>query len=225
MHKSLFSWGLWFLWLQGSPPSACTGLPVVLSSAASMTVSGASGSSGDNSFGGKSNKMKTTDWLRCPGAIETTRMSRIPTSSTLSESSVHPELSSDVEIQSEEYSAGDAPAAADPASDKDTIPPSGAKSQGIRQQIYYIMDDPSYNNVAKIYSIFIMLIILMSTVTFVLESEASKEGGIMYGDGDNHRAKVSLCGSRGYAWRGVRFMPRGRDTRWPMIVALLDASG
>jgi len=154
-----------------------------------MTVSGASGSSGDNSFGGKSNKMKTTDWLRCPGAIGTTRMSRIPTSSTLSESRVHPELSSDVEIQSEEYSAGDAPAAADPASDKDTIPPSGAKSQGIRQQIYYIMDDPSYNNVAKIYSIFIMLIILMSTVTFVLESEASKEGGIMYGDGDNHRAK------------------------------------
>ena len=48
------------------------------------------------------------------------------------------------------------------------------------------------NSVGHYHSIFIMLVIVMSTVSFVLEAEVNKEGGFMYGDGDNHRAKEAF---------------------------------
>eukprot|EP00966_Prymnesium_polylepis_P235378 5443867-Prymnesium_polylepis.2 len=51
----------------------------------------------------------------------------------------------------------------------------------LRRIIHNTFDDASYSNLAKGISISMMAIIVLSTVCFILESEATEEGGVLYG--------------------------------------------
>ena len=51
----------------------------------------------------------------------------------------------------------------------------------LRQRIYVTLEDPGYSVFSKYYSIFMMLLILVATTCFVLESEAINTTGILYG--------------------------------------------
>jgi len=51
--------------------------------------------------------------------------------------------------------------------------------------MFHTMDDPSYSSLAKFISVFIMVIILVSTIGFILESEVTTEGGILYSATDS----------------------------------------
>ncbi len=65
--------------------------------------------------------------------------------------------------------------------DKSPQKPAAAKKQpmSLRRHIYATLEDPSYSELAKWTSVFMMVIILLSTVCFVLESEAENPDGII----------------------------------------------
>ena len=65
--------------------------------------------------------------------------------------------------------------------DKSPQKPAAAKRQpmSLRRHIYATLEDPSYSELAKWTSVFMMVIILLSTVCFVLESEAENPDGII----------------------------------------------
>ena len=65
------------------------------------------------------------------------------------------------------------------ASDPDVHPRGNPKSDSLRKRIYNTFDDPSYSKPAKVISVVMMLIILISTLAFILESELLV-GGSLY---------------------------------------------
>jgi len=50
-----------------------------------------------------------------------------------------------------------------------------------RGHVFMSLDDPSYSKFSRQYSMFMMLLIILATVCFVLESEATSQYGILYG--------------------------------------------
>ena len=53
------------------------------------------------------------------------------------------------------------------------------KNDSLRRKIYNTFEDPAYSTPAKYLSIFMMFIILLSTVCFILESEAENPDGML----------------------------------------------
>ena len=63
--------------------------------------------------------------------------------------------------------------------DSEVHPRGNPKSDSLRKRIYNTFDDPSYSKPAKVISVVMMLIILISTLAFILESELLV-GGALY---------------------------------------------
>jgi len=61
--------------------------------------------------------------------------------------------------------------------------PSSTVKLTLREEIFEFFENPDHSCSAKWYSISMMLLIIAATVTFVLESEAVSETGILYGMG------------------------------------------
>jgi len=53
----------------------------------------------------------------------------------------------------------------------------------IRFEIWETLDNPDHSEFAKLYSLFLMLLIVVCTISFVLESEATIDTGVLYGTG------------------------------------------
>ena len=62
---------------------------------------------------------------------------------------------------------------------KDLKAERGGRPEPLRRRIYNTFEDPSYSPLAKWLSIFMMFIILLSTICFILESEAENPAGIL----------------------------------------------
>ena len=56
-------------------------------------------------------------------------------------------------------------------SDSPTDSPKEKKPDTLRNKVYQTCDDPSYSRTAKVISAIMMLVILISTMSFVLEAE------------------------------------------------------
>ena len=65
-----------------------------------------------------------------------------------------------------------------------------------RAQIYETFEDPSYSTTAKWYSLGMMILIVLATLCFVLESEAMATTGILYDTNALVRATVALAACR-----------------------------
>ena len=64
-------------------------------------------------------------------------------------------------------------------SDSPTDSPKEKKPDTLRNKVYQTCDDPSYSRTAKVISAIMMLVILISTMSFVLEAELLP-GGSLY---------------------------------------------
>ena len=153
-----------------------------------MTVSGGTGTGGG--FGGKKNSVRTTDWMWGGGALRRNLDKR-------SSSQVQP--SSGELTYAEGCSNEVLPFDDDPNGSGEKKPASSEQDEGAGPRVVYertpdplkvvifqTMDDASYSTTAKYVSIVMMLIIVLSTICFVLETEATNEGGIMYGSNADH---------------------------------------
>jgi len=166
-----------------------------------MTVSGCHDS--DSGFGGKRSSVKTTDWMWGASHLQAHMKSHKTTNRVAAEGAGasngasssddktgtnRSRLTSQSSTMSERSALGPF---GDPADGEAAQkgPPIVVDDDGegetarepLRRVIHQTMDDASYSNLAWAVSVFMMGVIILSTSCFILESEATEEGGVLYG--------------------------------------------